>query len=355
MRRFFLIMLVTTVLLGCAAPEKQRAIETMFYPSLPQAPKIQYLTSISKEEDIAKKQSAFRDFLLGEQSGSKVIQRPYDVGSSKDKIYVMDRETKKLIYIDLKKKTFGQLTSSSANFPNPSGIWISEDDMKYVADYQTKSVIVFDQNNKYLRSYGKDMLEKPLDVTVYGDRVYVCDFNAHKIIVFDKESGEVVQSIGEAGYEEGELFKPTHVAVDQEGNLYVNDAFNFRIQKFDAFGAFIRTYGYHSDSPGGFARPKGIAVSRENHLYVVDTAFENAQIFDSESGQLLLYFGGFGNVPGSMYLPSAMHIDYENLEYFQKYADKDFRLKYLIYVANQYGPHKLQIFGFGEWTGQLPD
>jgi hypothetical protein len=349
-------MLVTIVIFGCAAPEKQRAIkETMFYPSLPQTPKIQYLTSISQEEDIAKKQSAFRDFLLGAQAGAKKIQRPYDVGSTKNKIYVMDRETKKLIIIDLKKKTFDTLASSSANFPNPSGIWISSDDMKYVADYQTKSIIVFDQSNKYLKSYGKDILDKPLDVVVYEDRVYVCDFNSNKIIVFDKESGEVVQSIGEAGSAEGEFFKPTHVSVDQDGNLYVNDAFNFRVQKFDAFGSFIGTFGYHSDSPGGFARPKGIAISRENHLYVVDTAFENVQIFDSESAQLLLYFGGFGNAPGNMYLPSAIHIDYENLEYFQRYADKDFRLQYLIYVANQYGPHKIQVYGFGEWTGQSPD
>jgi hypothetical protein len=83
--------------------------------------------------------------------------------------------------------------------------------MKYVADYQTKSIIVFDQSNKYLKSYGKDILDKPLDVVVYEDRVYVCDFNSNKIIVFDKESGEVVQSIGEAGSAEGEFFSfPVH-------------------------------------------------------------------------------------------------------------------------------------------------
>jgi DNA-binding beta-propeller fold protein YncE len=79
------------------------------------------------------------------------------------------------------------------------------------------------------------------------------------------------------------------VTVDREGNIYVNDAFNFRIQKFDPGGNFLKAFGYPGDTLGGFARPKGLGVDREGRVYVVDAAFENVQIFEDETTDLLLW------------------------------------------------------------------
>jgi len=79
----------------------------------------------------------------------------------------------------------------------------------------------------------------------------------------------------------------------------------------------------------------------------VDAAFENVQIFDKE-GKLLMFFGGTYQGPGYMWLPAKVIIDYDNLKYFQKYVYKDFKLKYLIFVTNQYGPDKVSVYGFIE-------
>ena len=46
-----------------------------------------------------------------------------------------------------------------------------------------------------------------------------------------------------------------------------------------------------------------------------------------------------------MYMPACIAIDYENLQYFEKFVDEDYNLKYLILVTNQYGPYKLNIYG----------
>jgi DNA-binding beta-propeller fold protein YncE len=167
----------------------------------------------------------------------------------------------------------------------------------------------------------------------------------------DLESGKTVLTFGEPGSAEGKLNRPTHLTVDAQGNIYVNDSFNFRIQKFDPKGNYVKHFGYQGDTLGGFARPKGVAVDRDGHVYAVDAAFENTQIFDPESTDLLLFFGGFGPHQGSMYLPSGLHIDYDNVAYFNQFADKDFRLKYLVYVGNLLGDKKLNIYGFGEWIG----
>lgn len=351
MKKVFFLLSIVLILFGCAAPEKK--IETMFYPMPPQTPRLQFLTSITDEKDIGKKSSALQEFLLGETQSAKVIARPYDIGAVKGKIYISDRTYRKILIIDLEKKAFEYIKDEKEGaLSDPAGIWVTEDDIKYVADFGRKQILVFNAANAFVRAYGEDeQFDKPFDVAVYEDKIYVCDMNKNGIVVVDKESGKTTMEIGELGTGEGMFYKPTHVVVDGEGNIYVTDSFNYRIQKFDPNGEFMKSFGYQGDTLGAFARPKGLDISRDGHLYAVDTAFENVQIFDDETTDLLLFFGGFGPAPGSMYLPNGIYIDYLNAEYFREYTDKDFSVKYLVYVGNMLGHKKLNVYGFGDWIG----
>jgi hypothetical protein len=352
MKRFVFAILIATLLFSCAPPEK-RIVTTVFYPPPPVQPRLQFLLSITTEEDIEKRYSAFEAFLIGKKPLMKKIAGPYDIGAVKGKIYISDRSFKKILIIDLEKKEFDYIRDEGMGaLLDPAGMWVTEDDIKYVADMERKQIVVFGRDNKFLRAYGKkDQFDKPTDVAVYKDKVYVCDHKKHEIIVLDKDTGKTIQTIGGEGIEEGKMYRPTHVIVDHEGNIYVNDNFNFRMQMFNPEGNFLKSFGFLGDTFGAFARPKGLDIDRDRHLYVVDAAFENVQIFDVNTTQLLLFFGGFGAEYGSMYLPSGIYIDYYNVEYFQKYADKDFKIKYLVYVGNMYGRHRLNVYGFGDWIG----
>jgi len=75
------------------------------------------------------------------------------------------------------------------------------------------------------------------------------------------------------------------------------------------------------------------------------------QIFDVKSGEPLLPFGKYGPQPGGTYLPAAVHIDYDNVPYFEQYVDPNFKVKYLVYVTNTLGEKKLNVYGFGDWIG----
>lgn len=349
MKKILLFLSLIPILAGCAATEVTKDYGTVFYPPLPQKPRLQFLTQISSEEDIGKKQSAFEAFFTSEPPPLKYIQKPYDIAAVKNKIYIMDRGDNELLVIDLKKGSFDSLKSRAVQFQEPAGIWATDDGYKYVTDYKKKTVFVFDNKDELVRTYGKEgELAKPLDVAVFEDSVFVCDFDLQKIVVFDKNTGRVVRSIGGQEMDEVQLFKPTHIALDNQGDLFVTDAFHFRVLQFDASGNFMRTIG----SAGDLARPKGIAADNEDHLYVVDTAFENIQVFNVHTGNVLLSFGGYGQKPGTMNMPGPVYINKNNLDYFQKYADKAFRLKYLIYVGNSYGRKKINVYGFGEWTGE---
>jgi DNA-binding beta-propeller fold protein YncE len=358
MKNIVSVVACFVLLFACAEPpkriEQQPRRTVVFYPPPPAQPRIQFLVSITNEDDMGvDTTSGLEKWLLGDKTSERELGKPYDIGSSKGKIYVLDRRFNKLLFIDLVNKKFDFLRDQRLGaLSNPSGIWISKEDIKYIADMKRKQVVAFDQDNEFLRAYGdKDLFDKPVDVAVYDNLLYVCDMDKHMVMVLDKDSGELVATIGEMGAEEGTFYRPSHVTVDDRGNIFVNDAFNFRVQEFDQEGHFVRSFGELGDTMGSFARPKGIAIDRANHLYVVDAAFENIQIFDEQTGDLLLFIGGPGSGPGNMYLPAGVHIDYDNVEYFADYVDKDFRVDYLIYVGNFFGTKKLNIYGFGEWIG----
>jgi hypothetical protein len=87
-------------------------------------------------------------------------------------------------------------------------------------------------------------------------------------------------------------------------------------------------------------------VDREGRAYVVDAATQVVQIFDSE-GRLLMYFGAPGaSTQGELGLPAGVDIDYENVGYFQKYLAPGHECEYLVLVASQVGPRKVNVYGF---------
>jgi hypothetical protein len=75
------------------------------------------------------------------------------------------------------------------------------------------------------------------------------------------------------------------------------------------------------------------------------------QIFGSDA-QLLLFFGKGGTAPGDLYLPAKVAIDYDSVKYFQKFADPDFEIEYVIAVTSQFEKKLVSIYGFGKQKGK---
>jgi tripartite motif-containing protein 71 len=84
---------------------------------------------------------------------------------------------------------------------------------------------------------------------------------------------------GSKGEGDGQLNIPQAVAVDSSDNVYVADAINDRIQKFDSEGTFITKWGSRGTEDGQFDRPSGVAVDSSGNVYVADAFNHRIQKF----------------------------------------------------------------------------
>lgn len=67
------------------------------------------------------------------------------------------------------------------------------------------------------------------------------------------------------------FYKVRDVEVDGAGNIYILDFGNFRVQKFDAQGRYIRTFGKQGEGPGEFNAPTKLKIDdRTGELFVSD-------------------------------------------------------------------------------------
>ncbi|MBN2346180.1 MAG: NHL repeat-containing protein [Candidatus Aminicenantes bacterium] len=125
------------------------------------------------------------------------------------------------------------------------------------------------------------------------------------VLLLTKKSGDAVtvEEFGGHGTTDGLFDDPSGIALDDDGNVYVSDRDNRRIQKFTANGKFIKKWGF---TPGLY--PHGLVVDG-GRLFVCDvnTSGSNLQIFDLEGNhQAAWKVPDFNVLSGS---PAAVDVD----------------------------------------------
>jgi NHL repeat len=83
---------------------------------------------------------------------------------------------------------------------------------------------------------------------------------------------------------EGETFvRPTDVAWDAQGNIYVADGYgNARVAKYDRNGKWLKNWGSRGTGQGQFNIVHGIAIDAQGNVYVGDEGNKRVQVFDTE-------------------------------------------------------------------------
>ena len=342
------------LLSACVGPSEPTEVHHVLFPSSPQQPRIQFLAGYSTDLDVLPPLSVFRRLIVGERQG-RALTKPYGVAIHNGQILICETKGAIVSVYDLKNQTVEILGGGpDGQLNKPLNVVVDDDGTRYVVDVELGRVMVYDANNRYVRSIGNPEAWSPTDVAIIGKRLYVTDKMNGDVVLVEKATGEELRRFNSGGGEEGHLFFPTNLALGIDGSVYVTETGHARVLKFNDRGELLQKFGSLGERVGQFVRPKGVAVDREDRVYVVDAASEFVQIFNPD-GKLLLFFGGPGNQPGSTYLPAKVVIDYDNVDLFADRVKPGYKIEYLVIVTSQYGLNKVNVFGFLEPNEQSGD
>ena len=137
--------------------------------------------------------------------------------------------------------------------------------------------------------------------------VYVVDTSNHRIQKFSS-TGAFLGKWGSFGSENGQFLSPYGIATDTAGNIYVADTGNDRVQKFSSTGTFLGTWGSFGSGNGQFNTPFGIATDKGGNVYVADTENDRVQKFSS-TGAFLGTWGSYGSEDGNFIWPFSITTD----------------------------------------------
>jgi streptogramin lyase len=103
----------------------------------------------------------------------------------------------------------------------------------------------------------------------------------------DEETGPVKHPKPPAPAENGRFRQVTDVTWDPAGNTYISDGYiNARVAKVDPNGQWVKSWGTPGSEPGQLNTPHSIAADAQGNIYVADRGNRRIQVFDTD-GKLL--------------------------------------------------------------------
>ena len=221
---------------------------------------------------------------------------PFQVTADSDLVYVSDATANVIQVYRFTAfgfsfvRTIGSAGSGPGQFTGPEQVAIGGNYL-YVADFSNNRVQRFDKSTgAYVSQFGifgsgAGQFNAPSGV-VYNPvngNLYVSDVGNDRVQIFST-TGTYISQFGSLGSGNGQLNNPYTLAVDGRGNIYAADSGNNRVVKFDATGAFLRNIAV------GASNPYGVAVDSANKVWVT-TGTNDVYAYDSTGSYVSYYYG----------------------------------------------------------------
>ena len=224
---------------------------------------------------------------------------------------------KKLLCFDSQDSEYGKIDG-------PRGVAVDDDGNILVVERGRNSIHLFSSQGKFLKVCGDGIdtigqsieLKWPKGIGIHpvSKKIYVADDRNHVIKIIDPDSLRLEKSIGGKGSGDGQLKNPWDVAFDSDGNVYVADKSNNRIQVFTADGKYLQKFGKKGSRSGELDQPSSICIDCDNIVYVTEYVNHRVSVF-SHDGNFLTSFGSRGSDLKQFERPRGITVDKSGIVY----------------------------------------
>jgi tripartite motif-containing protein 71 len=220
---------------------------------------------------------------------------------------------------------WGSLGAGVGQFDYATGIATDASGNVYVADNGNYRIQKFNSAGGFLTTWGHfwfpglggsgdGLFGYPSAVAVGPDgNVYVVDQDNARVQVFSAD-GAFLHKWGSKGSGIGQFYLPMGVAIDAAGDVFIVEWGNNRVQKFTSAGTYLLQWGAFGSGPGQFWNASGIAVSSTGDVYVSDRDNGRIQKFTSD-GVVVTEWGVKGSGNGQLLTPEGVKVDAGGLVY----------------------------------------
>lgn len=243
---------------------------------------------------------------------------------SDGEVYVLDGGTRKVKVFTpggTLLRSFGNAGTLQGQFMTIRAMGLDASDNIYVADWigpgsNGGRIQKFDKMGNFISVIQGEYSFSGLDVASDG-KIVAPDSYWLKVWAFDQSGGSTSFGLQGQGGRQGEFNGAWGVDIAANGEIYIADVGNNRIQVFDANNTFVREFGAGIGAVGSLKYPTGADVDSDGNVYVAEAQNNRVQIFDP-AGTSLATIGSYGFGDGLFnfaYNPQDVRVDDDGLIY----------------------------------------
>ena len=238
-----LVVACTTVVLAPAAVKAQDAVPEIGFDSVPNPLKLP------------------PDMNFGEVTGIAV--------DSKNHIFVFSRG-------NTSGPAYGATAAQLLEFA-PNGKFIREIGKNLYAWSFGHAVRIDKNDNIWAIDKGSDMVVR------FNPEGHVTMVFGRKQEASDEDTAPLKHPVPPKAAEDGRFRQVTDVAFGPQGEIYISDGYiNSRVAKADKNGTWLKSWGDRGKEPGQFNTPHNIATDAQGNVYVADRGNGRIQVFDGD-------------------------------------------------------------------------
>ena len=212
---------------------------------------------------------------------------PYGIALHRDNIYVTSWDSNSVFHFKMEQQirhvaTFGSVKGSSdEQLDIPLGLTVSTDGDVFVADGDNNRIQILDESLRFKRHVTHQSMEKPRDVKLTRDEMFVLCYSSPCVLVFS-HAGEMTRSLVTRGHGM-QVSNARFFCLDAEQNLLISDHDAHNVKIFSKDGILLHTIGQKGHGRGKFDQPTGIALTKSLNLVILSYNYNfGLQIFSCQ-------------------------------------------------------------------------